>query len=167
MTAFWVLDLAALVAVGRISDRWQLRKPISVVGTAAAAAVTGYLVILMGRPAVPAAHLMVTGALLGTALAVAYGPWMANFSENAEDVDPRLQGTAWGAYGFLSRAIAVVALFAVPRVVEESGWQTWLTVSLVCLLLYIPASLFFRGPWRRRSGAAATGLEPAAVGNVE
>jgi OPA family glycerol-3-phosphate transporter-like MFS transporter len=164
MTGFWVLDLVALVAIGRLSDRLQLRKPISVLGTVAAVIITGYFVMLMGREAVSAAHLMITGTLLGGALAVAYGPWMANFSENAEDIDPRLQGTAWGAYGFLSRAIAVVALFAVPRVVAATSWQVWLTIAWVCLALFIPAAVFFRGPWRRPASAPA--WEPATAAPV-
>jgi MFS family permease len=170
MTGFWVLDLIMLVVIGRISDRLQLRKPISVLGTVAAVIITGYFVMLMGREAVAPAHLMITGALLGGALAVAYGPWMANFSENAEDIDPRLQGSAWGAYGFLSKAMAVLALFAVPRVVAVTSWQTWLMIALVCLVLFIPAAMFFHGPWRRpvsdsmREPAAATA---SAVGNAE
>ncbi|MGH3928099.1 MAG: MFS transporter, partial [Pseudonocardiaceae bacterium] len=108
MTAFWVFDLVVLIAIGRISDRLQLRKPFALGGTLAAVLVTGYLAVLMGSESVSSGHLMLTGALLGTALAVAYGPWMANYSEDAEDVDPRLQGTAWGIFGFLSRTMAVL-----------------------------------------------------------
>jgi hypothetical protein len=96
MAAVWVFDLIVLIAVGRISDRLQLRKPFALGGTLAAVLVTGYLAVLMGRSSVPAGQLMLTGALLGAALAVAFGPWMANYSEDAENVDPRLQCTAWG-----------------------------------------------------------------------
>lgn len=152
MTAFWVLDLAVLIAVGRLSDRLGLRKPFILGGTLAAALVTTHLIVLLGRDRVATGELMITGALLGAALAVAYGPWMASFSEDAEDVDPRLQGTAWGAFGFLSRSVAVVVLVAAPRVVAATGWQTWLAVSLGCLLLFAPAVFLVGGDWTRPAG---------------
>jgi OPA family glycerol-3-phosphate transporter-like MFS transporter len=149
MSVFWVLDLVVLVAAARISDRLRLRKPFAFGGTLAAVALTGYFVVLMGDRPVSVGLLMLTIALLGAALAVAYGPWMANYSEDAEDVDPRLQGTAWGIFGFLSRTTAVLVLVAVPRVVAATGWQVWLSISLGCLSLFVPAVFLFGGPWRR------------------
>ena len=90
-------------------------------------------------------------------LALAYSPWMANFSENAEDIDPRLQGTAWGLFAFVTKAVAVIVLIVAPLVVAAAGWSTWLVVSLVCLAAFGIAILFFEGPWRRRDlvGTAA------------
>jgi MFS family permease len=158
MSAFWVFDLVVLIVVGRISDRLQLRKPFAFGGTIAAVLVAGYLVVLMGRASVSAGHLMLTGALLGAALAAAYGPWMANYSEDAEDADPRLQGTAWGIFGFLSRTVAVLVLVAVPRTVAATSWQTWLSISVVCLLLFVPAVFLFGGRWRGAGGAHADEL---------
>ncbi len=149
MAVFWMVCLVVLVVVGRISDRLQLRKPFALAGTLAAALVLGYLLVLTGRETVSAGHLMGTGALLGAALAVSYGPWMANFSEDAEDADPRLQGTAWGIFGLLSRTVAVVVLLAVPRTVAVAGWRAWLAIALVCLLLFVPAVFLFGGAWRR------------------
>jgi OPA family glycerol-3-phosphate transporter-like MFS transporter len=151
MAVFWVLNLVTLVVVGRISDRLQLRKPISVAGTLAALALGCYLVGLIGEGTVSPAHLMITGALLGGALGVGYCPWMANFSEDAEDIEPRLQGAAWGIYGLLSKVMAVLVLIFVPVVVAASSWSTWLIVANVCLALFIPAAVMFRGPWRRGS----------------
>lgn len=149
MSVFWVLDLIVLIAAARVSDRLRLRKPFAFGGTLVAVALTGYLVVLMGDRSVSVGQLMLTIALLGAALAVAYGPWMANYSEDAEDVDPRLQGTAWGIFGFLSRTTAVLVLVAVPRTVAATGWQVWLSISLVCLSLFVPAVFLFGGPWRR------------------
>lgn len=102
---------------------------------------------------------MVVGALLGGSLGVAYAPWMANYSEDAEDADPRLQGTAWGLFGFLSKGIAVIGLLVIPHVVAATNWQTWLFVALGCLVLFVPAIVMFNGPWRRRPVPA-----PATVG---
>lgn len=154
MSAFWVLDLVVLIAVGRLSDRLGLRKPFALAGTLAAVLVGGYLAVLMGRSSVSAGELMLTGALLGISLGVAFGPWMANYSEDAEDVDPRLQGTAWGIFGFVSRAAAVLVLLVVPPVVAATSWRTWLLVALVCLLMFVPAVFGFGGRWRRPANAA-------------
>ncbi|MFF1401436.1 MFS transporter [Streptomyces sp. NPDC058287] len=162
MSVFWVLNLLTVVVSGWISDRLQLRKPICVGGTLAAAAATGYLLSLMGRQDVSHLHLMITGALLGGALGVSYGPWMANFSENAEDIDPRLQGSAWGLFGFTSKSVAVLALFAVPRVVEHGSWHLWMVIAFWCMMLFLPAALFFHGPWRRPSVVSAPVLAPAS-----
>ncbi|WP_214325621.1 MFS transporter [Nonomuraea sediminis] len=153
MAAFWSFNLITLIIVGRVSDRTQLRKPYSLGGTIASVLVTAYLALILGQDDVSTGQLMVVGALLGGSLGVAYGPWMANYSEDAEDVDPRLQGTAWGLFGFLTKAIAVVGLLVIPRVVEATNWQTWLLVALGCLVLFIPAIVLFHGPWRRPAPA--------------
>ncbi|MGI5155398.1 MFS transporter [Microbispora sp. CA-102843] len=159
MACFWSLNLITLIVSGRLSDRTQLRKPFTLGGTVAAVLVTAYLASLLGGQEVSSGMLMIVGALLGGSLGVAYGPWMANYSEDAEDVDPRLQGTAWGLFGFLTKAIAVVGLLVIPHVVEATSWQTWLVVSLVCLALFGPAVFLFHGPWRRERTETVDGQE--------
>lgn len=151
MTAFWILDLVVLIVAGKLSDRWQLRRPFSAVGTVLGIGVLGVLIWETANPqSVSSLGLMITGSLLGGSLALAYAPWMANFSENAEDIDPRLQGTAWGLFAFVTKAIAVLVLLGAPLVVASASWTTWLWVSLVCLAAFGVAILFFEGPWRRR-----------------
>ncbi|MFI7135304.1 MFS transporter [Nonomuraea sp. NPDC050153] len=163
MAAFWSLNLLTLIVTGRLSDRTQLRKPFSLGGTIAAVLVTAYLAVSLGQEGVSTGMLMVVGALLGGSLGVAYAPWMANYSEDAEDADPRLQGTAWGLFGFLTKAIAVVGLLVIPRVVAATDWQTWLFVALGCLVLFIPAIVMFNGPWRRPARTPVT----VALGEAE
>jgi MFS family permease len=162
MMVFWVLNLGTLVLAGRLSDRLQLRRPFSLAGTVVAMVCTVLLIGLMADPAdTSMAALMVTGVLLGAGLGVAYGPWMANYSENAEDVDPRLQGSAWGLFSFISKAMAVVVLLVAPRVVEAADWGAWMWLSLGFMALFGVAIVFFRGPWRRpRNVVAALTVHP-------
>ncbi|MGP4015105.1 MFS transporter [Saccharopolyspora sp. 5N708] len=165
MSGFWVLNLGTLIVVGRISDRLQLRKPITAAGTGLAVLMTAYLVVLIGQDSISIGQLLVTGALLGAGMGAAYGPWMANYSENTEDIDPRLQGSAWGVYSFLTRAMAVVVLFLLPRVVEAASWSVWLSIGLGCMVLFLPVMLLFRGPWRRpAAGVAASPAVEKAEG---
>ncbi len=163
MSAFWVLNILTLIVAGRVSDRLQLRKPLGTAGTLAAALLTAYLASLIGREDVSHLHIAVTGALLGGAMGCAYGPWMANYSENAEDIDPRLQGTAWGVFTFLTKGVAVVVLVLVPHVVESHGWHGWLFIAVGCMALFIPASLLFRGPWRRPKPNPESFSQPRAT----
>jgi OPA family glycerol-3-phosphate transporter-like MFS transporter len=151
MAVFWVLDIVVLVAAGWYSDRLQLRRPFAVVGTALGLVALGVLIWESANPdRTSTLGLMLTGMLLGGSLALAYAPWMANFSENTEDIDPRLQGTAWGLFAFVTKVMAVIVLLVAPQVVEASGWTGWLVVSAVCLAAFGIAVLFFQGPWRRQ-----------------
>jgi MFS family permease len=151
MAVFWVLDIVVLVVAGWYSDRLQLRRPFAAIGTALGLVALGALIWEAANPErTSILALMLTGMLLGGSLALAYAPWMANFSENAEDIDPRLQGTAWGLFAFVTKAMAVVVLLVAPLVVAASGWVGWLVVSAVCLAAFGIAILFFEGPWRRR-----------------
>lgn len=152
MAVFWILDLVTLIVIGRISDKLQLRKPFSLVGTVLGIGAFGYLIALISRGGVvPTGELMLCGTLLGATLAMAYAPWMANYSENAEDIDPRLQGTAFGIYGFLTKFMAFVVLLLCPQVIKAVGgsWVPWLWVCMAGLVIFIPATFIFKGPWRR------------------
>ena len=165
MTAFWILDLIVLIVAGRLSDRWQLRRPFAAIGTVLGIIVLGVFIWETANPqSVNSVGLMITGALMGGTLALAYSPWMANFSENAEDIDPRLQGTAWGMFAFVTKAIAVLVLLGAPLVVASASWTTWLWVSLVCLAAFGIAILFFEGPWRRRQ-LVGTAAEEVVLAN--
>lgn len=157
MAAFWVLDLLTLLLIGWLSDRLQLRKPFSLAGTVAATILIFYFASLIGED-VSDLHLMITGSAVGIALAVAYAPWLANYSENAEDVEPRLQGTAFAMYRVSIGTITIVLSLAVPAIVEASGgdWKPWLIVSGLAHAMFIPLMFFFKGPWRRSAAERAT-----------
>jgi MFS family permease len=155
MSWFWVLNLGTLIVAGRLSDKLQLRKPITAAGTVLAVLMTGYLVVLMGEESISIGHLLVTGTLLGAGMGAAYAPWMANYSENTEDIDPRLQGSAWGVFSFLTRVMGVLVLLLIPRVVAATNWSTALSIALACMVLFFPVMLLFRGPWRRPAAAVA------------
>jgi OPA family glycerol-3-phosphate transporter-like MFS transporter len=80
---------------------------------------------------------------------------MANFSENAEDVDARLQGAALGIWGMVVRVMIVALLVISPLVVAAGGWRTWLLVALAGQVVFLAAMLAFKGRWRAAPKVAA------------
>jgi OPA family glycerol-3-phosphate transporter-like MFS transporter len=142
-----VLNALAVVVVGRVSDRLRLRKPFTAVGTLLTIATLGYFISLIGTP-VSGFQVTLVYAILYLVLGIAYVPWMANFSEDAEDVESRLQGAALGLWGMVVRVMIVVLLVVSPQVVAVSGWGTWLLVALAGQVLFLVSMVAFRGSWR-------------------
>ncbi|WP_084958102.1 MFS transporter [Thermoactinospora rubra] len=148
-----VLNALAVVVVGRVSDRLLTRRPFVLTGTALTIATLAYCVSLVGdRPG--AAHVTLVYSLLFLFLGIAYVPWMAAFSEDAEDVDARLQGAALGLWGMVVRVMIVVLLVVAPQVVAAGGWQTWLQVALAGQVVFLAAMALL--PRRRTAPADAT-----------
>ncbi|MEV1175856.1 MFS transporter [Nonomuraea sp. NPDC049784] len=154
-----VLNALAVVVVGRISDRIQLRKPFTAAGTVLTVAALGYFIAIAGHD-VPVAHVTVVFALLYLFMGIAYVPWMANFSEDAEDVDSRLQGSALGIWGMVVRIMIVVLLVVSPIVVEAGGWQSWLIVALAGQVVFLISMAAFRGRWSNATAPRPTAGSP-------
>lgn len=149
MSYFWILNLGSLVVAGFISDRLRLRKPISLVGGICSTIVMAYLIARIGAAA-GTPEIAAIGAVLGMFLGVTYGPWMANFSENLEDIRPALQATGWGLWGFCIRVMIIILVIVSPLVVAATGgWTTWLIIATVFEAAYIPVIFALKGPWRR------------------
>ena len=148
MAYFWVLNLGTLVLVGWLSDRLRVRKPIALIGAVLTTVWSVYFITLMnGDPGM--GLIIVVGALHGMFMGVAFVPWMANFSENAEDIKAILQGTAWGVWGTFVRIMILGVLLVSPLVVEAANsWVTWMIIATGCQATFIPAVFLFKGPWR-------------------
>ncbi|MCL6599832.1 MAG: MFS transporter [Alicyclobacillus macrosporangiidus] len=145
---FWLLNLATLLIAGWISDRLRLRKIVSFVGAVLSVLYMFYFVSLVGQT-IPEGQMILYTSLLGGLFGVAYGPWCALFSENAEDIKPSLQSAAWGLFGFVIRVAGIAVALCLPVVVAMGGWGVWLTVSAVGGLIYIPLVFTAKGPWFR------------------
>jgi OPA family glycerol-3-phosphate transporter-like MFS transporter len=143
-----LLNALAVIVVGRISDRLRLRKPFTAVGIVLTIATLAYFISLVGTGAT-IGHVTLVYAILFLVLGVAYVPWMANFSEDAEDVDARLQGAALGLWGMVVRIMIVALLVISPMVVKAGGWGTWLWVALAGQVVFLASLTAFKGSWRR------------------
>jgi MFS family permease len=146
----WAINLLSLFAAGWLSDRLQLRKPLILIGAVCGLVAITYLVRLVGSGQASAGQIVATNAALGAALALAYAPWMALYSEDVEDLRPDLQATAWGLFGLSVRFMILALLILAPIVTEAAGsWQRWLVIALVCNAALVPAVFLFGGTWRR------------------
>ncbi|MEU7857521.1 MFS transporter [Nonomuraea sp. NPDC049141] len=143
-----LLNAVAVIVVGRVSDRLRLRKPFTAVGIVLTIATLAYFISLVGTGAT-IGRVTLVYAILFLVLGVAYVPWMANFSEDAEDVDPRLQGAALGLWGMVVRVMIVALLVISPMVVKAGGWGTWLWVALAGQVIFLASVAAFKGSWRR------------------
>jgi len=156
MAMFWILNLSTLFLVGRWSDAVRLRRIFSLVFSVLSLLVMIYFAMLIGDPGTSTLTLAITGAVLGGAMGAAYSPWMANYSENSEDLDPRLQGLTWGLFYLVVRLASVALTIIAPIVVKQTGsWQTWIIVCIVGVAVFIVLMPFYKGPWTRTQLAAS------------
>jgi MFS family permease len=117
---FWAGNAGALIVVGVLSDRARVRKPFMVLGAIGAVIMT---IIFLGKTS--NAH---TGyytfvwivCLLAISLGVAYGPWMAGFTETVERRNPALTATGLAVWGWILRAVVAVSAFVLPFVVSSA-----------------------------------------------
>jgi OPA family glycerol-3-phosphate transporter-like MFS transporter len=151
MTGFWVLDIIMTIVIGRLSDVLQLRRIFVLVFTVIFGLLVLYFAHLMGHADTTSTQtLVIMGALIGGAMGATYSPWMAMYSENAEDIDPRLQGYAWGMYNSIIRVVITIAVLYAPVVVGRTGsWREWFILSAICVVPFAIAIFFFKGPWTR------------------
>lgn len=145
---FWLFNLFTLLIAGWISDRLMLRKIVSLVGAIAAVVYMVYFATLFGS-SIPEGQLMIYTSLLGGLIGIAYGPWMALFSENAEDIKASLQASAWGLWGFAVRVVGFTVTLLAPIIVAGYGWSVWMWVAATAGMIYIPLLFMGKGPWFR------------------
>jgi sugar phosphate permease len=160
---FWTLNLFTLLAAGWLSDKLRLRKIVSLVGAILSLAYTLYYSTLIGT-SISEGQLIVATAVLGGLMGIAYGPWMALFSENAEDVKASLQAAAWGLWGFIIRVVAVSMVIVAPVIVASHGWGRWTWICGIVGIVYIPLIFTAKGPWFNRSHSEEVVAPPEMIG---
>ena len=121
----WGADAVALLIVGLLSDRIRVRKPFMVVG-GAATAVMIVIFLLQSKPYAAGTHpsyykMVVIVALLAAALACAFAPWMASFTETVEAHNPALTATGLAIWGWVIRVTIFLAFIILPHVVTSTN----------------------------------------------
>jgi MFS family permease len=114
---YWAANAIALVAVGLLSDRLKVRKPFMIVGAAGSIAASA----IFATRATHADTGYYTFAWLFVAIGVfsgvAYGPWMASFTETVERHNPAATATGLAVWGWTIRVVVAVSSALIPVLV--------------------------------------------------
>jgi OPA family glycerol-3-phosphate transporter-like MFS transporter len=141
---FWLGNMGALVIVGVVSDRLQMRKPIAVLGAILTSALLIWWIPTFGE-ALPRHTMTIVATLLGCCLAIASVPWAAQYSEALEEISPALQATGWAFYGLATRAWVAISVPLMLVVAVKYGWAAWIKFALAAFVFY-GVAMFFTHP---------------------
>ena len=137
---FWLGNMGALIVVGVISDRLQVRRPISTIGAVATVLLLAWWIPRFGGE-LPRHLMILVATLLGCFLAMVAVPWAAQYSETLEDTSPALQATGWAFYGLVSRGWFAICAPLMLAIAARYGWASWMKFSLGAMLLYALATI--------------------------
>jgi MFS family permease len=158
VSIFWLVNVAAAIIIGFISDRTLVRKPYMLAGCILTIIVT---ILFIGRIGVPTSSglMVVFLSLFGITMAVGYVTWMAAYTETIEDINPALVATGMAVEGFILRMVVVLSTLAFSFVVtnaqDGSQWATWWWICIGGLVVFLPTIFVVSGYWRTASTRAA------------
>ncbi len=138
---FWGGNIIALIFVGMLSDRFQARKPITILGTILTCALLAWWIPTFGE-ALPRGMMRVVATTLGCFLAILSVPWAAQYSEALEEISPAIQATGWAFYGLVTRGWLAISVPLMVVIVAKYGWATWIKFSFASFVFYGIAMLF-------------------------
>ncbi len=109
-----------LVVFGVLSDWLRVRKPFMLGGAAASIVMTIFLIVQTGHPQTSYYSNVLVIVLLGTAIACAYAPWMAAYTEQVESHNPALTATGLAVWGWILRIVVAGSFLVLPWVITTS-----------------------------------------------
>jgi MFS family permease len=142
---FWIVFTASVFISGWLSDKLCVRKTVTAFG-----GVTTGICFIVGAslPAdVPEQTLVLIWSLTGFFAGFIYPAWCAIYSETAESISPHGVGRAFGITATLSPIAGLFLNLGLPRVVEQYGWATWMTIAGICCFVAAALVSFGEGPW--------------------
>jgi hypothetical protein len=109
-----------LVVAGALSDLARVRKPFMLLGAACAIVMMLFLIHQTGQPHAGYYSNVLVVVLLAVSIAVAYAPWMANYTEQVESHNPALTATGLSIWGWILRITVALSFLVLPYVVTTS-----------------------------------------------
>ena len=142
---FWIVFTISVFLSGWLSDRFMVRKTVTAFGgiTTGACFLVGAL-LPVGTPELT---LVLVWSLTGFFAGFIYPAWCAIYSETAEAISPHGVGRAFGITATLSPISGLFLNLGLPRVVESSGWSTWMMIAGGCCFCVSGLVAFGQGPW--------------------
>jgi MFS family permease len=109
-----------LVVAGLLSDWARVRKPFMLVGAVCAMVMMLFLIRQTGRPHTGYYGNVVVIVLLAASIALAYAPWMANYTEQVESHNPALTASGLAIWGWILRITVALSFLILPYVITTS-----------------------------------------------
>jgi MFS transporter, ACS family, D-galactonate transporter len=117
---YWIANAITLVVVGVLSDRFRVRKPFMIVGTAIGL-VGSILFALAATNHQSYYTIAVYFILSASGGGMAYVAWMASFTETVERHNPAATATGLAIWGWILRLVVTVSLAVLTVVVPATS----------------------------------------------
>ncbi len=111
----------ALVVAGLLSDWVKVRKPFMLFGAVCAMVMMGFLIAQTDHPHTGYYSNVLVIVLLAVSIALAYAPWMANYTEQVESHNPALSATGLAVWGWILRITVALSFLVLPHVITTSN----------------------------------------------
>ncbi len=109
-----------LVVSGVLSDWAKVRKPFMLFGAICAMVMMGFLILQTDRPHTGYYANVLVIVLLAVSIALAYAPWMANYTEQVESHNPALTASGLAVWGWILRITVALSFLVLPYVITTS-----------------------------------------------
>jgi MFS family permease len=116
---YWAANAIALVVVGLLSDRIKVRKPFMIVGALGSIVMTAIFATRATHPTTDYYTFAWLFIGIGVFSGVAYGPWMASFTETVEKHNPAATATGLAVWGWTIRIVVAVSAAFIPVLVTS------------------------------------------------
>lgn len=142
---FWFIFTFSVFFSGWLSDKLQVRKPITAFGGTA----TGICFIYAASLPVGTSYLTlaIAWSITGFFSGFIYPAWCAIVSEHAEQISPYGVARAFGIMFLFGMVSGPIMSLALPRIVDAYGWPTYMKLAGSCCFMIAILVSFGRGPW--------------------
>ena len=155
MTLYWFIDIVALIIIGIISDRTEVRKPFMIIGAIGLIIGIGLFISNIGQTA-SVGYMSFLLCLIAVMISVVYVPWMASYTETVEDVNPSLVATGVAIWGSMVRWVVVIQGIWITHIIgTPDGWGNWWKICMAGVIIFIPFVFGMSGHWTRKKARDA------------
>src|SRR4051812_30184525 len=118
---YWIANAIALVVTGVLTDRFRVRKPFMIVGTAIGLVGSILFALSATEPDTSYHTIAVYFILASVGGGMAYVAWMASFTETVERHNPAATATGLAIWGWILRLVVTVSLAVLTLVVPATS----------------------------------------------
>jgi len=118
---YWIANAISLVVTGVLTDRFRVRKPFMIVGTAIGLVGSVLFALSATRPETSYHTIAVYFILASAGGGMAYVAWMAAFTETVEKHNPAATATGLAIWGWILRLVVTASLAIFTLVVPATS----------------------------------------------